>query len=66
MLTLALEEAEESLEQEGNRTIRAQGALSEARQEIDRKVMEKEEEFKNVRKTQQRLIESMQVSSSNL
>merc|ERR1712051_411710 len=41
----ALEEAEAALEQEENRVLRAQLELGQVRQEIDRKIQEKEEEF---------------------
>ena len=45
----ALEEAEAALEQEENRVLRAQLELGQVRQEIDRKIQEKEEEFDNTR-----------------
>ena len=45
----ALEEAEAALEQEENRVVRAQLELGQVRQEIDRKIQEKEEEFDNTR-----------------
>ena len=44
-LQSALEEAEAALEQEENRVLRAQLELGQVRQEIDRKIHEKEEEF---------------------
>ena len=44
-----LEEAEAALEQEENRVLRAQLELGQVRQEIDRKIHEKEEEFDNTR-----------------
>ena len=48
-LQSALEEAEAALEQEENRVLRAQLELGQVRQEIDRKIHEKEEEFDNTR-----------------
>ena len=48
-LQSALEEAEATLEQEENKVVRAQLELSQIRQEIDRRIQEKEEEFENTR-----------------
>ena len=48
-LQTALEEAEAALEQEENKVLRAQLELGQIRQEIDRKLHEKEEEFENSR-----------------
>ena len=48
-LQAALEEAEGALEQEENKVLRAQLELGQVRQEIDRKIQEKEEEFDNTR-----------------
>ena len=48
-LQSALEEAEAALEQEENKVLRAQLELGQVRQEIDRKIQEKEEEFENTR-----------------
>ena len=45
----ALEEAEAALEQEENKVLRAQLELGQVRQEMDRKIQEKEEEFDNTR-----------------
>ena len=45
----ALEEAEAALEQEENKVLRAQLELGQVRQEIDRRIQEKEEEFDNTR-----------------
>merc|ERR1719490_608422 len=53
-LQAALEEAEAALEQEENKVLRAQLELGQVRQEIDRKIQEKEEEFDNTRKNHQR------------
>jgi hypothetical protein len=44
-----LEDAEGALEQEENKVLRAQMELGQIRQEIDRKISEKEEEFDNTR-----------------
>merc|ERR1719334_20550 len=46
-LQSALEEAEGALEQEENKVLRAQLELGQVKQEIDRRVAEKEEEFNN-------------------
>ena len=48
-LQAALEEAEAALEQEEAKTGRAQVELSNIRQEIDRRIAEKEEEFETTR-----------------
>merc|ERR1711937_1115102 len=61
-LQTALEEAEAALEQEENKVLRAQLELGQVRQEIDRKIHEKEEEFDNTRKNHQRAMDSMQAS----
>ncbi|XP_050734448.1 myosin heavy chain, muscle-like isoform X2 [Eriocheir sinensis] len=61
-LQAALEEAEAALEQEENKVLRAQLELSQVRQEIDRRIQEKEEEFDNTRKCHQHALESMQAS----
>merc|ERR1711899_633072 len=53
-LQSALEEAEGSLEAEENKVLRAQLELGQVRQEIDRKIAEKEEEFNNTRKNHAR------------
>ena len=45
----ALEEARGTLEQEENKVLRAQLELGQVKQEIDRRVAEKEEEFNNTR-----------------
>merc|ERR1712179_397190 len=55
-------EAEAALEQEENKVMRSQLELGQVRQEIDRKIHEKEEEFENTRKNHQRAIDSMQAS----
>jgi len=61
-LQAALEEAEAALEQEENKVLRAQLELGQVRQEIDRKIQEKEEEFDNTRKNHARAMDSMQAS----
>merc|ERR1711917_54978 len=61
-LQAALEEAEGALEQEENKVLRSQLELSQVRQEIDRRVAEKEEEFNNTRKNHQRAMESLGAS----
>ena len=44
-----MEDAEGALEQEENKVLRAQMELGQIRQEIDRKIREKEEDFDNTR-----------------
>merc|ERR1712078_58159 len=61
-LQAALEEAEGALEQEENKVLRAQLELAQTKQEIDRKIAEKEDEFDNCRKNHARAMESMQAS----
>jgi len=61
-LQAALEEAEGALEQEENKVLRAQLELSQVRQEIERRVAEKEEEFNNTRKNHMRAMESLGAS----
>merc|ERR1719447_372620 len=61
-LQSALEEAEGALEQEENKVLRAQLELGQVRQEIDRRLAEKEEEFENTRKNHARAMDSMQAS----
>merc|ERR1712150_259944 len=59
-LTAALEEAEGSLEQEENKVLRAQLELTQVRQEIERRIAEKEEEFQATRKNFGKAIDNMQ------
>merc|ERR1711963_285015 len=47
-LQAALEEAESALEQEENKVLRAQLELSQVKQEIERRIKEKEEEFEGL------------------
>merc|ERR1712061_75892 len=58
----ALEEAEATLEMEENRVLPSQLELANVRQEIDRRVAEKEEEFNNTRKNHARAMESLGAS----
>merc|ERR1712088_839345 len=57
-----LGDAEAALEQEENKVLRAQLELGQVRQEIDRKIHEKEEEFENTRKNHQRAMDSLGAS----
>jgi chromosome segregation ATPase len=61
-LQAALEEAEAALEQEENKVLRSQLELGQVRQEIDRKIAEKCEEFDNTRKNHIRAMDSLQAS----
>merc|ERR1719304_127253 len=61
-LQAALEEAEGALEAEENKVLRAQLELGQVRQQIDRKIAEKEEEFENTRKNHARAMDSLQAS----
>merc|ERR1712038_874247 len=61
-LQAALEEAEGALEAEENKVLRAQLELSQVRQDVDRKVVEKEEEFNNTRKNHARAMDSIGAS----
>merc|ERR1711937_437633 len=58
----ALEEAEGGIEAEENKVLRAQLELATVKQEIDKKIAEKEEEFENTRKNHARAMDSMQAS----
>merc|ERR1712099_172323 len=59
-LQAALEEAEGALEQEENKVLRAQLELTQVRQEIERRISQKEEEFASTRKNFQKAVDSMQ------
>merc|ERR1712235_70575 len=61
-LEAALSEAEGALDQEENKVLRAQLELAQVKQEIDRRIAEKEEEFENTRKNHARAMESIQAS----
>merc|ERR1712029_1311039 len=59
-LESALSEAEGALEQEENKVLRCQLELTQVRQEIDRRMAEKDEEFMTTKKNMTRGIENMQ------
>merc|ERR1719338_66957 len=59
-LEVEKEELQAALEEDENKVLRAQLELGQVRQEIDRKIAEKEEEFNNTRKNHARAMESMQ------
>lgn len=61
-LTTALEQAESSLEQSESKVVLAQLELTNVRNEIDRRLHEKDEEFENTRRNHIRAVESMQAS----
>merc|ERR1719397_1220753 len=61
-LQSALEEAEATLEQEENKVLRCQLELNAVRQEIERRLAGKEEEFILVKKAQSKALDSMQVA----
>merc|ERR1739844_683627 len=61
-LQAALEEAEGALEQEENKVLRAQLELTQVRQEIERRIAEKDEEFMGVKKNMGKAIEGMQAA----
>ena len=61
-LQAALEEAEATIEQEESKSLRIQMELSTIRQEIDRRIHEKEEEFESTRRNHVRVLESMQAT----
>merc|ERR1712241_567540 len=59
-LEAALSEAEGALEQEENKVPRAQLELTQVRQEIERRIGEKEEEFESTRKNFTKAVDSIQ------
>merc|ERR1719187_1737363 len=59
-LQAALEEAETALENEETKVLKGQLELSQVKQEIDRRVHEKEEEFDATRKVHLKAVENMQ------
>merc|ERR1712096_289613 len=61
-LEVEKKELQAALEQEENKVLRAQLELGQVRQEIDRKIQEKEEEFDNTRKNHQRAMDSLEAS----
>ncbi|CAM4808905.1 unnamed protein product [Rotaria magnacalcarata] len=58
----ALEGAESALQQEEAKVLRVQLELSVVRQEIERRISEKEEEFENTRRNHARALDSMSAS----
>merc|ERR1712214_80642 len=61
-LQAALQEAGGALEQEENKVLRAQLELTQVRQEIERRIGEKEEEFLSTKKNFQKAIDGMQTA----
>merc|ERR1712027_120695 len=61
-LQAALEEAESALEAEENKVLRAALELGQVKQDVDRKIAEKDEEFNNTRKNHARAMDSLQAS----
>merc|ERR1712083_1215113 len=51
-----------ALEQEENKVLRAQLELTQVRQEIERRIVEKEEEFLGVKKNMTKAVEGMQAA----
>merc|ERR1712172_277298 len=60
-LEAALSEAEGALEQEENKVLRASLELTQVKQEIERRIAQKEEEFASTRKNFGKAIEGMQM-----
>merc|ERR1719297_798537 len=60
-LQAALEEAEGALEQEENKVLRSQLELTQVRQEIERRIAEKDEEFLSTKKNFTKGIDGMQM-----
>merc|ERR1712107_615319 len=61
-LQAALEEAEGALEQEENKVLWAQLELTQVRQEIERRIAEKEDEFMSTKKNFQKAVDGMQAA----
>merc|ERR1719447_1162710 len=61
-LQAALEEAEATLEQEENKVLRSQLELTQVRQEIERRLAEKDVEFMAIKKNQSKSLEAMQAA----
>jgi len=61
-LEAALSEAEGALEQEENKVLRASLELAQVKQEIERRLAQKEDEFNSTRKNFSKAIESMQMA----
>uniref|UniRef100_A0A8D3DQ74 Myosin-7B n=1 Tax=Scophthalmus maximus TaxID=52904 RepID=A0A8D3DQ74_SCOMX len=58
----ALEEAEGTLEHEESKTLRIQLELNQMKVDVDRKLAEKDEEIDNLRRNNQRTLDSMQAT----
>merc|ERR1712061_312889 len=63
-LEAALSEAEGASEQEENKVLRAQLELAQVRQEIERRIAEKEEEFASTKKNMGKGLENMQAANA--
>ena len=61
-LEAALSEAEGALEQEENKVLRAQLELTQVRQEIEKRLAEKDEEFESTKKNMNKALEAMQAA----
>merc|ERR1712045_745495 len=61
-LEAALSEAEGALEQEENKVLRASLELTQVKQEIERRIAQKEEEFASTRKNFGKAVEGMQMA----
>ena len=61
-LILALDDASASLDEEKNRTRRADGTITQIQQEMKKMIKAKDEEIDNAKKGQKQIIESLQVS----
>ncbi|XP_039177874.1 myosin-3 [Crotalus tigris] len=59
-MQMALEEAEAALEHEEAKILRIQLELTQVKSEIDRKIAEKEEEIDQIKRNNQRTVETMQ------
>ena len=64
-LNADLEEADQMLKLEEAKVVHAQNEMAQAKQELERRVAEKDDEIENVRKTYHKKLEAMQVSSGN-
>ncbi|KHJ97615.1 myosin head [Oesophagostomum dentatum] len=58
----ALDEAEAALEAEESKVLRSQIEVQQIRSDVEKRIQEKEDEFENTRKNQQRALESIQAS----
>ncbi|KAM9324263.1 myosin-4-like [Gastrophryne carolinensis] len=59
-LQAAVEEAEGSLEHEESKILRTQLELNQVKSEVDRKIAEKDEEIEQLKRNNQRVVDSMQ------